>query len=141
VDNFSSEGQAEDDVAVCYACFVTTIPTRFEAGLFEAARLRGVQASRSAAQQLAHWARIGRAMETAPGVDQRAVESVLTGEMPYDNAEQKEQAMIRAEWDQRIAARLSTLDLSDLLDESPGGWVEADQRGNLIDHRRKPVAV
>ena len=41
----------------------STTPTRFDAGLFESAQAAGERAHRSAAQQLAHWARLGKELE------------------------------------------------------------------------------
>ena len=111
-----------------------TMPTRIDLELFEAARAKGARASRSAAQQLAHWARIGRAIESAPEINQRRIESVLAGQMAYDALPAEEQSVVRAAWDQRIANRIATLDLVPLLASQPGGFVESDASGNLVEH-------
>jgi len=111
-----------------------TTPTRFESDLFEAARAKGARVSRSAAQQLAHWARIGRAIESAPEVNQRLIERVLAGQAQYDGLNAEEKSVARAVWDQRIANRIENLDLTPMLANRHGGWVEADAAGNLIEH-------
>ncbi|MGI8947595.1 MAG: TA system antitoxin ParD family protein [Ornithinimicrobium sp.] len=40
--------------------------------------------SRSAAQQINHWARIGRELEASGKVSQRDIEAVLAGDGSYD---------------------------------------------------------
>ena len=40
----------------------TDVPTRFAADLFESAQVEGDHESRSAKQQLDHWARVGRSV-------------------------------------------------------------------------------
>src|SRR5881394_1846291 len=59
-------------------------PTRVDQSLFEAARAAGALYSRSAAQQLAHWARLGRELEASPSVTQDAIARVLAGQALYD---------------------------------------------------------
>ncbi|MHB1925004.1 MAG: TA system antitoxin ParD family protein [Acidimicrobiales bacterium] len=68
--------------------------------------------SRSAAQQVAHWARIGREIEAAAGISHREIAAVLDGSGRYDALSAKEQAVVRAEWAARMAARRQGLDLS-----------------------------
>ena len=97
--------------------------------------------SRSAAQQLTHWARIGRAFESAPGVDQRVVEAVLAGSIEYDAADDFAQAVVRAAWDQGIADRIGRLDLVAKLAQTQVGWVEADPDGQVIEHHSASRAL
>ena len=54
-------------VAECYKVTVrmkmsTDVPTRFASDLFESAQVEGARESRSAKQQLDHWARVGRSV-------------------------------------------------------------------------------
>ena len=90
---------------------MSTMPTRVDGDLFAAAKSSGAVNSRSAAQQIAHWARIGRELEASTGVNHRDIESVLAGDGSYDALQEREQAIVRSAWDERIASRLSSLDL------------------------------
>ena len=121
-------------VAPCYAEAMATTPARIDSDLFEAARASGVLHSRSAAQQLAHWARIGRAFESSPAVDLRAVEAVLAGDLEYDALAGREQDAVRAAWDEKIADRLARLDLARRFRDAGVAWVEADDDGNVVEH-------
>lgn len=111
---------------------MSTMPTRIDGELFAAAKSSGAVHSRSAAQQLAHWARIGRELESSAGVSQRDVEAVLAGDGSYDDLQEREQAVVRAAWDEQIAQRLSSLDLEEKLHAADAPWVEADDEGNLV---------
>lgn len=51
-------------------------PTRFAADLFESAAVEGQRQSRSAKQQLDHWARVGRAVEMQGPASWRRTQSV-----------------------------------------------------------------
>lgn len=108
------------------------MPTRVDGDLFEAARSSGALNSRSAAQQLSHWARIGREFEASGKVSQRDIERVLAGNMPYDDVEEREQAIIRATWDERIAERIAHLDLAKEFSAAGETWSEIDADGNIV---------
>lgn len=108
------------------------MPTRIDGDLFAAAKSSGAVNSRSAAQQLAHWARIGREFEASAGVSQRDVEAVLAGAGSYDALQEREQAIVRATWDEQIAGRLSSLDLEEQFKAAGVEWAEADDEGNLV---------
>jgi len=113
------------------------MPTRIDGELFAAAKSSGAVHSRSAAQQLAHWARIGREFEASSRVAQRDVEAVLAGDGSYDALQEREQAIVRASWDEQIAERISSLDLERKFRAAGVTWVEADDEGNLV--RRGPA--
>lgn len=111
---------------------MATMPTRIDGDLFEAARAAGQVHSRSAAQQLDHWARIGRELEASPAVTHDAIERVLTGRAPYDEVDDRGQAVVRAAWDEEISARISGLDYTERLQASGTSWAEADGDGNVV---------
>jgi hypothetical protein len=111
---------------------MSTMPTRIDGDLFAAAKSSGAVHSRSAAQQLAHWARIGREFEASSRVTQRDVEAVLAGDGSYDALQEREQAIVRASWDEQIAERISSLDLAGKFRTAGVTWVEADDEGNLV---------
>ena len=111
---------------------MSTMPTRVDGDLFAAAKSSGAVNSRSAAQQIAHWARIGRELEASTGVNHRDIESVLAGDGSYDALQEREQAIVRSAWDERIASRLSSLDLEARFEAAGIDWVEADDAGNVV---------
>lgn len=118
----------------------STTPTRFDAELFESAQTAGARSHRSAAQQLAHWARIGRELEAATGVSQRDIDRVLAGQMSYDDLGDRDQAVVRTAWREGIDADLAALDLrSQFETEGRTHWSEADPTGTVSVHEA-PVA-
>ena len=117
---------------------MATMPTRIDGDLFEAAKAAGQVHSRSAAQQLDHWARIGRELEASPAVTHDAIERVLTGRSAYDQVDERAQAVVRATWDADITARIAGLDFTKRLQASGTPWAEADDDGNLIAHEAGP---
>lgn len=125
-------------VAECYSRRMKTMPTRIDGELFAAAKAAGEVHSRSAAQQLDHWARIGRQLEASPAITHDAIERVLAGTLPCDAVAEPEQALVRTAWDEQIAARISELDFAEEFAASGSGWVEADADGNVVE--RQPPA-
>ena len=57
-----------------------TSPIRIDDAVYAAAKVAGALSGRSAAQQITHWARIGREFESAASVTHRDIERILTGE-------------------------------------------------------------
>jgi uncharacterized protein HemY len=111
---------------------MATIPTRIDQALFDAAKAAGELHSRSAAQQLDHWARIGRELESSPAVSYQAIARVLAGQASYDALGDRAQAVVRASWDEQIAARIDGLDLTDRLQAAGRPWPEADADGRVV---------
>lgn len=114
---------------------MATMPTRIDGDLFEAAKAAGQVHSRSAAQQLDHWARIGRELEASPTVTLDAIEAVLTGRASYDQVDDRAQAVVRATWDQEIGQRIAALDFTDRLEAAGEPWAEADEDGGVVVRR------
>lgn len=110
------------------------MPMRVDGELFDAAKSVGAVASRSAAQQISHWARIGRELEASPGTSQRDIQRVLAGESPYDDLGERGQAVVRAIWDEQTAERRSRLNLAAEFTQAGRSWTEADDQGNAIAH-------
>ncbi|SDK35630.1 ParD-like antitoxin of type II toxin-antitoxin system [Cryobacterium psychrotolerans] len=110
------------------------MPMRVDGDLFEAAKSVGAVASRSAAQQISHWARIGRELEASPGTSPRDVQRVLAGEAgyKYDNLGERDQAVVRASWDEQLDERRAKLNLATEFAKSGRSWSEADAQGHLV---------
>jgi hypothetical protein len=75
---------------------MATVPTRIDQDLFEAARTAGEPHGRSASQQIARWARVGRELEASPSVTHSAMQRLLAGHVanqaipPADGATRRE---------------------------------------------------
>ncbi len=111
---------------------MSSMPTRIETDLFEAAQSVGAVMSRSATQQINYWARIGREFESASGVNQRDIAAVLAGRRRYDALGALEQAVVRAEWDERIAEAREGLNLAAEFEAAGESWIEADTAGRTV---------
>ena len=116
---------------------MASTPTRIDDELFEHAKLIGSLMSRSAAQQIAHWARIGREIESAEGVSARAITEVLAQRSSYDALTDEEQAIVRAEWAERIEERRAALDMPKELAAQGRSWVELDDDGEVVERGGK----
>ena len=92
-----------------------THPTRIDHDVYEAARAE----DGSASERINRWARIGRELEaTGSGA---VVARVLAGNGSYDALAGREQAMVRAAWNERIAGAIASLDLEQEL-TAAGIW-------------------
>jgi hypothetical protein len=110
----------------------TTSPARIDDQLYASAKLAGEAQSRSAAQQVVHWARIGRAIEASEGVSLRDVGAVLAGAGRYDELTAWEQAVVRAEWSARMDELREGLDLAEAFRSEGRSWVELDDDGAVV---------
>jgi hypothetical protein len=101
--------------------------------LYASAKLAGSVQSRSASQQVAHWARIGREIEASSSISHKEIAAVLAGSRSYDSLDPKEQAVVRAEWSARMDEARAELDLAK--DFAPAGrtWVELDEKGCVVE--------
>lgn len=114
------------------------MPTRIDGDLFDAAKSVGAVASRSAAQQISHWARIGRELEASPVTSLREIQRVLAGQAAYDDLGERDQAVVRANWDEQAAERLARLDLVAEFTQAGRSWTEADEQGRAVKHHAAP---
>lgn len=115
-------------------CMASTTPVRIDEGMFAAAQAAASVMSRSAAQQVVHWARIGMELESAPAVDFAAVARALAYGEAYDRLTGDEQAIVRAAWAERIEAATAQLRLDEEFAAEGRGWVEIDADGALVHH-------
>lgn len=112
----------------------TTPPTRLPADVYDAAAAQAAVESRTTPQQVAHWARIGRELEMSPQVNHRAVAQVLAGDGSYDALGEREQALVRGAWSERVTALREQLNYEADFAASGESYAEADEDGNLILH-------
>jgi hypothetical protein len=111
----------------------TTSPARIEDELYASAKLAGEALSRSASQQIAHWARIGREIQASTSISHREIADVLAGRTSYDGLDPKEQAVVRAEWAERMAVYRDELDLSERFAAEGRSWVELADNGRVVE--------
>lgn len=115
----------------------TTSPTRIDDEVFASAKIVGLVAGRSASQQVSHWARIGRELEASGSVSHRDITEVLAGCRSYDELTAKEQAVVRAEWAERMEERRQSVDLTQRFDHQGRSYVELDDDGRIVS--REPA--
>lgn len=106
-------------------------PTRLPADVYESASAAASITSRTVPQQLAHWVRLGRELEMSPGVNHRLVSKVLAGEESYDSLGEEEQALVRADWAQRMESRVDQLDYVTRFDADGDSYSEIDENGDV----------
>jgi ParD-like antitoxin of type II ParDE toxin-antitoxin system len=111
----------------------TTSPARIDDELYASAKLAGSVQSRSASQQVAHWARIGREIEASSSISPKEIAAVLAGSRSYDSLDPKEQAVVRAEWSVRMDAARAELDLAKDFARAGRTWVELDDKGRVVE--------
>lgn len=109
----------------------TTSPIRIDDELYKSASIVGPVMSRSASQQVQHWARIGRELEEAE-MATSAVAEVLAGARSYDDLDVRQQAIVRAEWEAGIEARIYALDFAVEFEAAGESYVELDDDGNVV---------
>jgi hypothetical protein len=114
----------------------STSPARIDDDLYASAKLAGTVQSRSASQQVVHWARIGREIEASASVSAKEIGEVLAGARSYDSLDAKEQAVVRAAWAARMEDLRSGLDLASSFREAGRTWVELDAAGNVVERGR-----
>ena len=110
----------------------TTSVTRIDDDMFESARQYGAAMSRSASQQITHWARIGRELEAASGVSPRDIANVLSGEGEYDRLSAEQQAVVRAGWSELLNERIRALDLAMEFGARGRSYTELDEFGQVV---------
>jgi len=111
----------------------TTSPARIDDDLYASAKLAGEVQSRSASQQVVHWARIGREIEASASISQKDIAEALSGSRSYDSLTAKEQAVVRAEWSARMDVRREALNLAEEYAAAGRTWVELDDEGNVVE--------
>lgn len=111
----------------------SSTPIRIDAELLDTAKLVGSLQSRSAAQQIAHWARLGRELEASRSISAHAIAAVLAGRRSYDTLDSEDQAVVRAEWTNRLDAVADGIDLaSEFNATGRPTWIDIAADGTLV---------
>lgn len=106
-------------------------PTRVAADLLEAAAVEGPRQSRSAKQQLDHWARVGRAVSMTHTAARRRVEAALAGELPERDLTAEERTVFNAELDASISEAARSVSFGEVLAARGVTTVALDDNGVL----------
>ncbi len=107
------------------------VPIRLDHELDASAREVARMMSRSVAEQVSHWARLGRELERSPDVSVAKVQAVLAGQSSYDTLSATEQASVRTAWDEQLSAQLETLNLHTLFVAKGHRHAELDAQGHV----------
>ncbi|WKG00852.1 hypothetical protein [Mycolicibacterium sp. HK-90] len=109
--------------------------TRFAADLVDSAAAEGARQSRSAKQQLDHWARVGRAVSSQHSAARRKVESALAGETALRDLTVEEGAVFNAEIAASIEESLAAADYGKILAGRGITTVALDENGEIVQYR------
>lgn len=106
-------------------------PTRVAADLLESAAVEGARQSRSAKQQLDHWARVGRAVSMTQTAARRRVEAALAGTLPERELSTEERVVFSAELDAAISETARRVRFGEVLSGRGVTTVALDAHGVL----------
>lgn len=109
--------------------------TRFDADLYRAAAEAGERESRSTQQQLAHWARLGKAISDRSTAAGRRVAAALEGTLPTRILTPEEGAAFNAEADARIADLMAEVNLAETVTREGVTAVVVDENGELVTYQ------
>lgn len=109
--------------------------TRFAGDLVEAAAIEGARESRSAKQQLDHWARVGRAVSSFETAARLRVQAALSGQLPMRQLNAEESLVFNAEINVAIEENLAAGHYGRRLAAAGVTTVALDDEGRLVEHR------
>lgn len=128
----TGEGAAGDAGEKQRSCMAADRVTRFAADLLDAAADEGARHSRSAKQQLDHWARVGRTVSAYHTASRRRVEAALSGTLPLSCLTPEESLVANAEFDAAIAETVRGTDFGAVLSAAGMATVALDDDGNIV---------
>jgi hypothetical protein len=108
--------------------------TRVAADLMDSATAEGARQSRSAKQQLDHWARVGRAVSSQHTASRRRVEAALAGELDTSDLTVEEGVVFNAEITAAIEERLARTDYGGVLASRGITMVALDEAGQIVEY-------
>jgi hypothetical protein len=112
-------------------CVMADRVTRFAEDLLDAAAVEGARQSRSAKQQLDHWARVGQSVSLRHSTARRRVEEVLAGRLPLRDLGPDERLVANAELDVAISERAAATSYGEILNRQGLCAVAVDADGTL----------
>jgi hypothetical protein len=115
--------------------------TRVAADLLDSAAVEGARQSRSAKQQLDHWARVGRAVSSQQTAARRRVESALAGDLELRELSVEEGVVFNAEIAAAVQEKLAESHYGKLLAERGITTVALNEEGEIVEHRPDGTSV
>lgn len=115
---------------------MATRPVRVAADLFHDAMLAGDANSRSAAQQIDYWARVGREVVTAESAARDRIVNAVAGHAPLSLWNAEERVLANAEIDTAIETTAASVDFAARLAAEGVATVTMNADGQMI--RRDP---
>ena len=109
--------------------------TRIAADLMDSAAAEGARQSRSAKQQLDHWARVGRAVSSRHSAARQRVEAALAGELDVTELSEEEGVVFNAEISAAIQESLADDDYGQALAARGITTVALNEDGQIVEHR------
>lgn len=106
--------------------------TRFATDLLDAAAVEGARHSRSAKQQLDHWARVGRTVSAHHTAGRQRVEAALSGTVALRDLSPEESLVANAEIDAAVAEQIRAVDFGAVLGAAGITTVALDDAGHLV---------
>jgi hypothetical protein len=108
--------------------------TRVAADLMESATVEGARQSRSAKQQLDHWARVGRAVSSHQSASRRRVEAAMAGELGLDELTAEEGVVFDAEISAAIEESLAGTNYGNVLAAGGITMVALNDAGQIVEY-------
>jgi len=108
--------------------------TRVAADLMDSAATEGARQSRSAKQQLDHWARVGRAVSSQHTAARRRVESALAGDLDTNDLSVEEGVVFNAEVSAAIEESLASTNYGDVLAARGITMVAMNDDGQIVEY-------
>ncbi|BCP10224.1 hypothetical protein MINTM020_23220 [Mycobacterium paraintracellulare] len=115
--------------------------TRVASDLMDSAASEGARQSRSAKQQLDHWARVGRAVSSQHTASRRRVEAALAGQLATGELTVEEGVVFNAEISAAIEESLVHADYGATLAGHGVTAVALNEDGDIVEHRPDGAAV
>ena len=108
--------------------------TRFAADLLDSAAAEGARQSRSAKQQLDHWARVGRAVSSQHTAERGRVEAALAGDLELRELSVEEGVVFNAEIAAAIEENLTKSNCGERLAQRGITTVALDESGEIVEY-------
>lgn len=109
--------------------------TRVASDLMDSAAAEGARQSRSAKQQLDHWARVGRAVSSQHTASRRRVEAALAGHLATGELTVEEGVVFNAEISAAIEQSLVHANYGATLAGQGVTTVALNEDGDVVEHR------
>ena len=115
--------------------------TRFAADLLDSAAVEGARHSRSAKQQLDHWARVGRAVSSQHTTSRRRVEAALAGHLATSDLTVEEGVVFNAEISAAVEESLARTNYGVALAGQGITTVALNDAGEIVEHQSDGTEV